>query len=263
MGWVSADELLWAVVLLAVVSVVLAGVVGWWASKKAVTPLAEALRLQRHFVADASHELRTPLTALSSRVQILERRMAAGKEVDSVIAQLQTDADAMTHTLNDLLLTAEGAARVDSAASMSRAVDSAVSSLESLAEEGQVRCVTSIEGDPMVGVPFTSLTRAIVAVVDNAIQHSPAGTTVTVSARVEGATAVVRVADQGPGIVGVDPAHVFDRFAHGSETGKRRSFGLGLALASEVAHRFGGDISVESTGPDGTVFALSFPNIAR
>jgi len=263
-GWVSADDIVWVVIVMALVSVVLTGVVGWWASRRAVQPLAEALRLQRHFVADASHELRTPLTALSSRIQILQRRLDADKDIRPVVAQLQTDADQMAQTLNDLLLTAEGARTpADAATPVLAAVHQAAASLSALAEQAGVTIMVWPDAQPLVLVPSASLTRAIVAVIDNAIQHSPSGTEVEVRVGVEADSVVIRVRDHGRGIVGVEPAQVFERFAHGSETGKRRSFGLGLALTLEVAHRFGGDIVVETTGPGGTTFALSFPAVRQ
>ena len=258
-GWVSADDMVWVVLSMAVVSVVLTGLVGWWAARRAVKPLADALRLQRHFVADASHELRTPLTALSSRIQILQRRLDAGKDIHPVVAQLQTDADQMAQTLNDLLLTTEGARPTDAANPVLDCVHQAAASLSALAEQAGVTIMVWPDAQPLVLVPAASLTRAVVAVIDNAIQHSPAGSEVEVRVGLSGDNAVIRVRDHGSGIVGVDPSQVFERFAHGTETGKRRSFGLGLALTSEVAHRFGGEIAVEASGDQGTTFALTFP----
>jgi signal transduction histidine kinase len=50
-----------------------------------------------------------------------------------------------------------------------------------------------------------------------------------------------------------------ERFAHSPESGKKRGFGLGLALVSEIAQRSHGDIAIETTGPGGTVFLLKLP----
>ena len=63
--------LLWA----GVVGVSLAALAASWLARRAVAPMAETIALQRRFVADASHELRTPLTLLSTRVQLLARRL--------------------------------------------------------------------------------------------------------------------------------------------------------------------------------------------
>ena len=259
-GWLNAYQVILTVAIVAILSLVLTSLVAWFMARRAVRPLADALRLQRDFIADASHELRTPLTALSARVQILGRRLAQGKPIDDVVAQLYSDTTNMANVLDDMLLTVEGApAEAGVRTSAVQCLREAVTSLDSLAEQRGVAMTLTASSDMMVAVPRSSLTRAVVAIIDNAIQHSEPGTTVEISAQAEGPTAVIRVRDHGSGIEGVDPEHVFDRFAHGSETGHKRGFGLGLALASGVAHRFGGDIQVESTSSQGTTFALGFP----
>ena len=259
-GWLNAYQVILTVAIVAILSLVLTSLVAWFMARRAVRPLTDALRLQRDFIADASHELRTPLTALSSRVQILGRRLAQGKPIDDVVSQLYNDTTNMANVLDDMLLTVEGApAEVGVRTSAVQCLRQAVTSLDSLAEQMNITMTLTASSDMMVAVPRSSLTRAIVAIIDNAIQHSPSGSSIEISAETEGSTAVIRVSDHGSGIEGVDPDHVFDRFAHGSETGHKRSFGLGLALASGVAHRFGGDIRVESTSSQGTTFALGFP----
>jgi signal transduction histidine kinase len=261
-GWLNADQFIWAVAILALVSLITTPIVAWVMARRAVKPMAEALRLQRHFVADASHELRTPLTALSSRVQILQRRLDSGKPIDDVARSLHADTTNMARVLDDMLLTVEGAPLVEGTrTSVVECLRQAITSLSPMAEQCDVTLTCQAASDMFVAAPETSLTRAVVAIVDNAIQHSPAGSRVDLSAETVDRTVIIRVRDQGPGIAGVDPSQVFDRFAHGSETGRKRSFGLGLALASEVAHRYGGDIRVESTSSEGTTFAASFPRV--
>ncbi|MGN6125480.1 MAG: histidine kinase dimerization/phospho-acceptor domain-containing protein, partial [Humibacter sp.] len=64
---VDVDHVLPWVIGLGIVGVALLTLGAWFAARRAAKPLAQALQLQRNFVADASHELRTPLTALSAR----------------------------------------------------------------------------------------------------------------------------------------------------------------------------------------------------
>jgi signal transduction histidine kinase len=257
---VDRGDMVKTIIVVTVVGVTLVGVVGWLTARRAVKPLSEALTLQRHFVADASHELRTPLTVLSTRIQLLQRRLDQGKDPQATVAKLRQDAAGMADVLNDLLLTVEGAGEaVTTPTPVQAAVAEAVDSLKLVADAANVtlRVTGAFEG--AVAVPARSLSRAVVALTDNAIQHSPAGSTVTVDVASEAAGVAIRVRDQGAGIADPDPNRLFERFAHGPESGRRRSFGLGLALVSEIAQRNHGDIAIESTGPEGTVFVLRFP----
>jgi signal transduction histidine kinase len=107
--------------------------------------------------------------------------------------------------------------------------------------------------------------RSLVALIDNAIRHSPVEGRVRIGCGVRGSSAVVAVSDAGPGIPGQVRDHLFDRFASGDRRADdgaasvtRRRYGLGLALVADTMHRFGGDVSVD-TGPGGTTFTLTFP----
>jgi signal transduction histidine kinase len=102
--------------------------------------------------------------------------------------------------------------------------------------------------------------RALVALLDNAVRHSPPGGTVTESARSTGRDVEVRVADRGAGIQGIVADRLFDRFVRTDDT-VRRDFGLGLALVRDIAARFGGDVTVDRTSTEGTTFLLTLPAV--
>jgi len=256
---IDADRILPWVIVLGLLGVVLLALVAWLAARRAVRPLGDALRLQRNFVADASHELRTPLTTLTSRIQLLQRRQERGEPIEETIAELRRDAGMMTDVLNDLLLAAEGGAVAADPASVGEAVNTAVESLRPLADDAGVTLAVDVRQPAEVALPTVTLVRLVVALVDNAVQHSRSGATVTVSATVEDGAAAIRVTDHGSGIHGIAPDAVFERFARSSESGRRRSFGLGLSLVRDVAVRAGGSVAVESTSSAGTTFLLRLP----
>jgi signal transduction histidine kinase len=126
------------------------------------------------------------------------------------------------------------------------------------------------DGEPTDGAPVRvaagapPLRRSLLALIDNALRHSPPGGTVTVACGVRDRRGIVTVSDSGPGIPDGQRTRLFDRFASGDgrEDGPgsttRRRYGLGLALVAETVHRFSGDITVD-TGPSGTTFAVSLP----
>lgn len=259
--WViDSWKLVAIIVALAIVGVALLWLVGWFAARRAVAPLAEALRAQRNFVADASHELRTPLTVLDARIQLLQRRIERDGPAAATLEQLRGDAAMMREVLDDLLLAAEQAERGDAEAPVAATVLAAVDSLRPLAEAARVVLAAEVAAAPaMAVIPVVPLSRCVVALVDNAIQHSPEDAAVEVTAAAEPGFAVIRVRDHGDGITGLAPERVFERFARGPEHGRRRGFGLGLSLVRDVATRFGGSVRVESSTPAGTCFVLRVP----
>lgn len=257
---IDADKILPAVIIFGIVSVALLALVAWLAARRSVAPLGQALRTQRHFVADASHELRTPLTTLTSRIQLLQRRHQRDEPIDETIVELRRDAAMMSDVLNDLLLAAEeGATGQGGPASVADAARSASASLRSIADDADVSLAVDVPNDLAVRLAPVTLVRVILALTDNAVQHAPAGSAVTVAALRVGDTAEIRVSDHGPGITGIAADRVFERFARSSESGRRRGFGLGLSLVRDVALRAGGDVSVESTSSAGTTFLLRLP----
>ncbi|WP_295775534.1 sensor histidine kinase KdpD [uncultured Microbacterium sp.] len=261
---VDVDRILPWVVALGLAGVALLALVAWFAARRAVAPLAGALRLQRRFVADASHEIRTPLTALTSRAQILERRYRRGEDLTDTLAALRADASVMDAVLTDMLLTAEGTATDAEPAVVDAALTAAAATVAPLAEEAGVR-VRVGQGDDAglrVRLPRVTLDRLCVALLDNAVQHTPAGGEVALSARSDGRGVAIRVRDGGTGIADADRERIFERFARGPESGRRRGFGLGLALVREAAAAAGGRIEIERTSAAGTTMLLWLPQAA-
>lgn len=265
--YVDSADVMQALVLLGIGAVIFAGAVSWIIARRAVRPLGEALRLQRQFVADASHELRTPLAVLDARLQVVQRRQQNGTDVTpEALAELRSDSKALVDIVGDLLLAAGGEGGHAEAIDAGPVVDEAATSLEILAHERGVRLSVEKVGAVRVAVPPTSLRRCVIALVDNAVTHSPAGGTVHVRLEREGALVVLTVTDEGSGITGIAPERVFDRFAHSAPStdeqaaGRRPGFGIGLALVRDIAVRQGGSIRVVSTSSAGTTFRLELPS---
>jgi len=95
---------------------------------------------------------------------------------------------------------------------------------------------------------------------ENALVHTPPGTQVRLTTDGDSETAVLRVADDGPGILADDVEHVFERF-YRAEGARAAGSGLGLAIARELATMMGGEVELESR-PGRTVFTLRLPRAA-
>ena len=261
--YVDANEVLLALVVLGGLAIVVVGVASWVISRRAVAPLGSALRMQRAFVADASHELRTPLTVLDTRLQVLSRKLERDEAYDETLTAARRDTRIMIDLVTDLLLVAEASATevrdADTGCDVRPTVLSGVRDLQVLAGERGLTIAVHVENEARVGLSETSLRRALVVLIDNALAHSPDHGTVTVTAGVDRGRAVVRVRDEGAGIEGIEVDQIFERFAHGPTTGQRRGFGIGLSLVRDLAVRHGGRVTVESTSDAGTVMRLELP----
>jgi two-component system, OmpR family, sensor kinase len=264
------DRLVLAMLASGGVGLVLAAGAGVWFGRRAVRPMAEALALQRRFVADAGHELRTPLTLLSTRAQLLRRHLRGGApdmlagEMDGVIG----DARHLADILEDLLLAADtradtSAEVLDLAALTTQVIAAGVSSA---AERSVTLADRTKQQRVLVRGTQAGLRRALTALLDNAVRH--ARSTVTLTVRQAGPHSVVEVVDDGPGIDSEILPHLFDRFASTSRGAPapgthHRRYGLGLALVGEITARHGGTVSASNPPGGGATLRLTLPALTE
>lgn len=223
---------------------------------RAIRPLADALRRQRTFVADASHELRAPLTRLHTRAQLLARRASSRDAAD--LDQLVRGTRELGEVVEDLLLSAQACDRPSlEPVELGSLAEEAVAAEAVRADQSQVRLAVTRERRPYVvqGVP-TALRRVLSALLDNALGHTPPGGSIEVWLGLPDERHVeLRVRDTGVGFPAADADRIFERFARGSD-GDGRRFGLGLALVREVVTGHGGTIAAAGRPGAGATFTL-------
>lgn len=242
-------------------------------TRRSVGPLAQALALQRRFVADASHELRAPLTLLHTRSQLLASRLRSGdlRAATTDAEALVGDTRALAGIVDDLLASATMAAgrdrdrtdRVD----MGRLGQSVCAAVEPYARTLGVTVTHPGGLDPRSGElevtgSEAALRRALTALLDNALAHQNSGGTVELKIRRDGDRVVVAVIDNGVGIDRKAMVTLFDRFSRGSahtNRGGRQSYGIGLSLVREIVEAHGGQIVVTSAPGRGANFTISLP----
>jgi two-component system sensor histidine kinase SenX3 len=106
-----------------------------------------------------------------------------------------------------------------------------------------------------------AIQQALTNLVDNAIKHSPAGSTVSVELQADAASARIFVEDDGPGIPAEEQERIFEPFYRlGSELRREtQGVGIGLSIAKHIVEAHGGQITVESSPGAGSGFTIVLP----
>ena len=232
----------------------------------------------RAFVADASHELRTPLAAIRGYSELslraLSQAQSAGTQVTKTqlvassaqsqqgLERIQAASLRMTTLVEDLLLLArldEGKELVYGAVDLTRVVVDAMTDAQVAGPDHE--WIIDVPEEPVVVAgDATRLHQVIANLLTNARVHTPEGVHVTASVAVQEGVAVLRVADDGPGI---DPAvadELFERFSRADASRARQTggTGLGLSIAKAIVTAHHGTITVASE-PGSTVFEVRLP----
>jgi two-component system, OmpR family, sensor kinase len=217
------------------------------------------LARQREFVADASHELRTPLTSILANLELLESELE-GERREMAESALRSSRR-MRRLVADLLLLA----RADAGREVPAVpVDLSAVAREAAAEAGALSShhplSLDLPGPVAVSGAADDLHRLAGNLVENALLHTPPGTPVTVSVRREGDSALLEVADRGPGVPEELRERVFERFASGAGDGATsRGSGLGLAIVKAVADAHGGRVELSAADGGGARFRVTLP----
>ncbi|WP_107657420.1 sensor histidine kinase [Nocardia suismassiliense] len=218
----------------------------------------------RRFLADASHELRTPLAAIRGYAELAQRKHAeVPADVANAMSRVHSESRRMTALVEDMLLLA----RLDSGRGLEHEpVDLTQLTVDAVSDAHiagpRHQWNLELPDDPvMIAGDASRLHQVLANLLANARVHTEPGTTVTVSLEIDGAGAVLRVSDDGPGIPEALQSEVFERFARGDSSRSRRagSTGLGLAIVAAVVAAHGGEISVDSR-PGRTEFTVRLPD---
>jgi signal transduction histidine kinase len=206
--------------------------------------------VQREFTADAAHELRTPLAVLRAHIDTLPD--------PTTRASLAKDLDGMTRLIGQLL----GVAQIEALV----ITEGETADLNAIAEDvgaflapmalanGRMIEVMALEHPPIIKGSPEAVFNALRNLVENALTHAPAGSTVTVHVK---APAQLQVEDKGPGVPPEWRGRIFQRFWRAER--RKSGAGLGLAIVKRTMEAHGGTVSVGDAPGGGALFTLTFP----
>jgi len=206
-----------------------------------------------------SHDLRTPLSALRAAIEAMADGVAPDPQ--RYLRAMSRDVEALGSLVDDLFLVS----RIESGrlelhretVDVSEIADEAIEALAPAAAARRVELLLRSPGGVPVDGNATAIGRIIRNLLDNAIRHAPAGSTVEVV--VDAAAApTISVTDEGPGFPAEFTAHAFDRFARAdaSRTKATGGAGLGLAIAKGLVDAHGGRIWIEPASGGRVAFQL-------
>jgi signal transduction histidine kinase len=228
------------------------------------TRLSRVDRARKEFVANASHELRTPLFSLGGFLELMTDEDLDEETRAGFLVTTREQVDRLTRLSADLLDLSRidaGRLHVESEevvlADVARAL---VEELQPIAEGAGHVLTLDTEPDAWALADEERVLQIGRALLANAIAHTPAGTEVVLRTGREGATALLVVDDDGPGIPEEHAERIFDRF-YRVEGPQASGSGLGHAIAREQAERIGGTVE-HSTPPHPTTFTHALPAVA-
>jgi two-component system sensor histidine kinase KdpD len=227
----------------------------------------QAEQLRSSLLSSVSHDLRTPLAAIAGASSILlngapapdtqtrrvllqtivDESQRLSRLVDNLLDMTRLESGTVTlnrqwHVLEEIIGSARGRLRHE-------LVDYTV----------QVRIPADL---PLLLMDGVLMEQVFINLLENAARYTPAGTRIDITAQRDGTQALIRVADNGPGLPAGTETRVFDKFFRGLTTPTadgRRGAGLGLAICKAIIQAHGGQISARNLPSGGVEFLIALP----
>ena len=210
---------------------------------------------------DISHQLRTPLTSVMMILGLMndsglteQERMEYLRDLYELLARMKWLIETM---LSLSRIEADAVKFAKNAVSCRELIAQSIETVSVTAELKSVEIRTEINGEPEFIGDLHYTSEAIVNLLKNAIEHTPQGGTVTVTANGSNISSNITIADTGEGIPEKELPHIFERFYRSSEYTKN-GFGIGLAFAKKVISAQDGSLKAANHKPHGAMFDIHF-----
>ena len=218
-------------------------------------------QLRRNLLADVAHELRTPLTILQGNTEALLDGI--DEPTPAAIASLHDEVVRLRRLVADLetLAAAEAAGlRLHSVpVDLADIVRTTVDLLGPLAEERGIAIDVVGYAAPANGDP-DRLQQIVINLITNSVKFTPPGGRITITTASAAASAMLKIADTGPGLDDDELPHLFERFWRGQAGTKAPGSGIGLAVVAELVAAHHGTLEAANRAAGGAEFTITLPS---
>ncbi len=212
------------------------------------------------FIADISHQIKTPLTGLLSYLDLLERA-----ETDAAKKEQLADCIYLAERMNELVRTLLELAKLDSGSVHLRIESVPAEEFIRAAEQAALAARPQAEGCFSINIEDGLILRcdrkwfqqALVNVLVNALDYSPAGAPVQITIKQSGGVTLLKVLDHSGGIAEEDLPHIFKRF-YRAKSSRKDGFGIGLSMAESIVDLHKGNLRAVNEG-DGLAMIFTLP----
>lgn len=218
---------------------------------------SERLSMIGRMAATIIHDLKNPMTTIGGFAQLLQLKDPAREEVKDFASMINRQVEQFSATAQELLTYAKGSTETELVEhALTPVLQESLMGISFALAQKKMKLVTEFTYEGALKLDKSRFPRIIENLASNAMDAMSEGGTVTVSSRLAGDQVEIRVADDGPGM---DPEIMSLIFQEFFTHGKDRGTGLGLAITQTITEEHQGEISVESSPGEGTVFTILFP----
>lgn len=240
-------------------------ILSYYLSGKTLKPIKQMMDDQYQFISDASHELKTPLTAIKTTLEVaLRDKNLKIDEARKTIGSGLEEVNRLSKLAEGLLeLSHKNVTQGIVPTNIADILSSVKKTLEPIAKNKGVEIVIIKSQKIVAEIDPSSMERAMIAIVDNAIKYSPAKSKIAISAKIAKRKILVKVADNGMGIEQAELTKIFDRFYRSDKSRHTSGYGLGLSIAKQIVEGNGGTIEIVSKIGKGTKVLIALPYSAK